>query len=267
MSASERFKVLPKNYRGRGFELCGECGKLRPVEDYPTPLVDVCEDCYQPSVVQLQPQGVGNLSGPERNSLYSIVKGIQFLSLCSEINSERQTRMLLEILSGAEMNAGNLRQLGRLLQQDGIREMMFYLVKVKAATYLTISRDLRQPESTTWRNLNMLTDLTLIRPALPIRPDLRKAGRRVIVFQTPDAAPENIREAIELHRRLKSPVFASAYKVTQLLMDDYAVRGRENSINYRELVEVVKASEFPEPLNIAGLVARQLAESGWRVWR
>lgn len=250
---------LPKNYQSRGLEVCESCEKMKPIEEFPNPDVKLCKDCYEPKTLFI--------SHRERNSLYNIIKGIQFISLCGEINSEKQIHILTEILSGSEINDENLQKLGRILQEDNIRRLIFYLIQEEAATYLTIVNTLQQPESSVWRNLNLLTNFGIITPSVPVRPDLKKAGRRVVVFQTPDATPERIKEAIEQHRRLKSPIFAGSFRITQLLIDEYTSKGREQTITFRDLVDFTKEHFAPEPINTANLAAKHLQDRGWKIWR
>lgn len=260
--------VLAQNYQDRGFEICEECNCLKSIENFPNNS-KICKTCLREKRLSfsLPDHAEAILPHSESIPLYNIVKGIGIILHSGNIITERTTRQLIETLSGTEINKETLKELGRILSEDQIRELTFYFLREQAATQYTISKILRQPEQTIYRNLKLLSDYKLIKPSQPIHGKTKIPGPKPIIYQVPDAPNDAILSAIELHSKLRSPIFTSVHRISQLLIEDYFAHGRKPQIIYRDLLDIVKSEKVPEPTNVANLTAKNLTEKGWQVWR
>lgn len=93
-------------------------------------------------------------------------------------------------------------------------------------------------------------------------------GRIPDVWETPDATIDQVNEAIQLHRRTKSPKYRVAEAFAQSYLHDFLEpRGRKET-TYRDLLEEAKARGFQEPMDIADLACQYFnKETSIRAWR
>ncbi len=106
-------------------------------------------------------------------------------------------------------------------------------------------------------------------PAIALRrPRSKRGGPRVKIYQTPDAVPEQVSQAVELQRRLESPKYRQAMLVAQTLLDDYPVILSRGKTSISEILNTILKMNITYSLpDIAQLASKILHERGIRVWK
>jgi DNA-binding Lrp family transcriptional regulator len=124
-------------------------------------------------------------------------------------------------------------------------------------------------EAATWRSLKMLWDSGILHPSLMItRPRGKKGGRRVKLFQTIEASPEQIKEALELQSRLESPKYMQAVLVAQAMLTDFPMLRAKGEVSYSEILDEVRSKRLGLSVpDVAHLVSQYLSNEGVTVWR
>lgn len=157
--------------------------------------------------------------------------------------------------------------MGEILHTDILREIAFYFLEKGAATSLILQNELNYQKRTVNMKLAALKVFGVIEPAHKLRePHFR--GKPPTMYQTPDATVDQINEAYELHRKLRSPKYRAAREVAQTILEDYLSKKPTMEITYTEIVVQVKKMKisFNTP-DIADLAAKYLHEQGVRIWR
>jgi DNA-binding MarR family transcriptional regulator len=173
-----------------------------------------------------------------------------------------------ELSSVYEHNPKILTDLGRILGDDNLRRISFYALDMGAVTMRIIEKNLGINHTAASRSIQALQCYGILSPAIPIRrPHGVKGGRRVTVYQTPEASNDQVAVACELQRRLESPKYVQAARFAQMLLEEYFSKGRKE-ITYRDLLEHVREEKLPFiAADIAELAAQYLVERGVKVWR
>jgi hypothetical protein len=90
----------------------------------------------------------------------------------------------------------------------------------------------------------------------------------VKLFQTLEASPEQIKDALELQGRLESPKYMQAILVAQALMEDYPMIRVNGEVKYSEILDEVRNRRLGIGVpDVASLVSRYLSSVGIVVWR
>ncbi len=204
----------------------------------------------------------------EYNPLYCILKAVKLYSYNLNITQRRDSQDPHELNSHLEYNSETLTRLGDILRIADTCRVAFYALDAGAVTERTLVGVLGLNQTSATRAIAMLRDYEVLLPALPIRrPRGARGGRRVTVYETPEATPDQVAAAIELQRRLESPKYCEAARFAQLLLEEYLSRGR-GEITYRDLLDRVRVANLPYSApDMAELAAQVLAERGLRVWR
>ena len=74
----------------------------------------------------------------------------------------------------------------------------------------------------------------------PAEAEAHEGGPRVRLYQTPDATPEQVAQAVELQRRLESPKYQQALLVSQTLLEDYPLVVIKGETSYRNIVATIR---------------------------
>jgi len=204
----------------------------------------------------------------EHNSLYYILKETKLYSYKMNITQKGRQEEKPELNSKYEYNPEILTDLGLILGDRNLRRAAFYSLDTGAVTTRIIREVLGLNATASTRAVDTLRTLGILAPSLPIkRPKFAKGGRRVTVYETPEATPTQIAAAIELQKRLESPKYRLALRYTQVLLDEYFEPNHCEEITYRELVNELRARRVPETIDIADFMVPLLQERGIKVWR
>jgi hypothetical protein len=209
--------------------------------------------------------GLSSLS--EYNSLYYILKETKLYSQKLNITQKEGEKESSELDSKYEYNPEILTSLGLILGDHNLRRVSFYTLDVGAVTTRIIQEVLGFNLTAATRAIQSLRDYKIIEPAIPIkRPHGAKGGRRVTVYQTPEATVNQVAQACELQRRLESPKYRLALRYTQILLEEYIEPRHRQEITYVDLLDELKARRVPEVKDVAGFVRDLLRERGIKVW-
>lgn len=161
--------------------------------------------------------------------------------------------------------------LGAILGNSSMCKVLDYFLEHGAATSLILISRLGLPKRTIHTYLDSLNSWGLIEPSRKAYAQgsiKGMAGRVPDIWQVPDATVEQVNEAIQLHRRYKSPKFMVAEAFGQSYLHDYLEpRGRTETF-YRDLLEEAKAQGIKEPHDIASLACEWFnKETKVRAWR
>ena len=205
----------------------------------------------------------------EINSPYYLLKAIKLFSLIPENNSFTTIEEIQELITKAKINEEKYRSTGDILARDSLRRVAFYAIDYGAVSIDILRHRLGLSEVTAWRTMNHLCEAGILYPSLMIaRPRGKKGGRKVKLFQTADAMPEQVKEALELQARLESPKYLQAVQVAQAMIEDYPSIRVNGEVRYSEVLEAVKNRKLRLNVSdVASLVSKDLTEEGIRVWR
>lgn len=208
-------------------------------------------------------------SGHGNNSPYYLLKAIKLLSHHREFNSATSVGELPGLLSGVGFDSGSLRAVGRILGSDSLRRTTFHVIDAGAVTLLILRGSLGLSLGTAARQLCDLQSYGIITPSVRLhRPMDAEGGPRVKLFQTPDASPEQVNQAVELQRRLESPKYLQAVLVSQTLLEDYPLVAARGETSYADIVTTIRRMKIGYSVpDIAQLASRYLHERGIKVWR
>ena len=203
------------------------------------------------------------------DSPYYLLKAIKLLSRQREFNSTIFSGELPGLLSGIEFDSNSLRVAGRILSNDALRRTTFHKMDSGAVILLILREALGLSLGTASRHLNDLQSYGIISPSVRLlRPMDTGGGPRVKIYQTLDASPDQVTSVIEQQRRLESPKYRQAIRVTEALLRDNPKILRSGETSYGELVESVKVMRLNYNMSdIVQLVIRNLHERGVKVWR
>jgi len=96
--------------------------------------------------------------------------------------------------------------------------------------------------------------------------DLVRGGPKPTVWGLIGCTPQEVAEAIVLHRRSKSPKYLHAEEVAQEVIKSFTNRGL-GEISWRELLMEVRRHEKPYHIkDIADITSTILTEHGFKVW-
>jgi len=204
----------------------------------------------------------------EHNSLYYILKETKLYSYNMNITQRGRYGDPSEKSSEYEHNPDVLEELGEILSDSALRRASFYALDAGAVTRGILRETLSLNHTATVRVIQSLLAYGILTPALPLhRPRGAKGGRRVTVYQTPEATPDQIAQTCELQRRLEYPKYRLALRYTQVLLEEYFEPKQRGEITYRDLLKELKARRVPETPDIAELMVPLLLERGVKVWR
>jgi hypothetical protein len=124
------------------------------------------------------------------------------------------------------------------------------------------------PEATVYRTIKRLRALNLVGPAVKVsKIQSSKGGPRPTVWSLESATGDEVATALKNHYKLLSPKYRVAEEVAQTILDQFAVKGKEE-ISYRDLVQQIREMKIPfKAPDIAELAAQYLGERGVKVWR
>ena len=204
----------------------------------------------------------------EPNSLYYILKETKLSSQKMNLTQRYGDGDSQKLSSVFEPNPQVLSDLGRILGDSALRRVAFYALDAGAVTGRIVKETLGLNHTAAIRAIQDLRDYGILSPALPIhRPHGAKGGRRVTVYQTPEATSDQVAQACELQRRLEYPKYRLALRYTQVLLEEYFEPKQREEITYRDLLNELKARRVPETPDIAELMVPLLLERGVKVWR
>ena len=185
---------------------------------------------------------------------------------CYPISSD-PTRYDLEI--GQAHCPNILETVSRILNSRVLLRVMWYFLDHGAATDLILQHKTGLPESSVKWARRQLQAMKIIQPAIHLQKDLfSKRGPRPTVWMIEEALPGQVRDAVLLHYRLRSPKYRIALQIAQTLLDEYISKRSVNEVTYREILLQVKRLNIPfNTSDIAELTAQYLVEKGVRIWR
>ena len=185
---------------------------------------------------------------------------------CYPISSD-PTRYDLEI--GQAHYPNILETVSRILNSRVLLKVMWYFLDHGAATDLVLAHKTGLSESSVKWARRQLQAMKIIHPAIHLQKDLfSKRGPRPTVWIIEEAMPGQVRDAVLLHYRLRSPKYRIALQVAQTLLDQYITKRRVKEITYGEVLLQVKKLKIPfNTYDIAELAAHYLHEKGVRIWR
>jgi hypothetical protein len=158
----------------------------------------------------------------------------------------------------------SLKQVARILSSEALLETLWYLLEHGAATDFILYRETNFSDRTIRWARSQLQAMRLIEPATRLPKEaFEKGGKKVRVWMVEGALPGEIRDAMILHQRLKSPKYRVAVEVAQTLLDEHL-----EEITFREILKHVKGRGLPYPASdVAELTAQYLHERGVKIWR
>jgi len=164
-----------------------------------------------------------------------------------------------------------LSKLGNIFSNKSTAEVFAYFCKPGngAATAWILQNKLGIPEATVYRVLKDLRASGMIAPAIII-PKIKgsKGGPRATIWAIVGCSKDDIAQAFNLHRQLKSRKYRIAVEVAQTMLDSYIKPRRLTEISYREIIIHIKELRVPfRTPDIADLAAQYLHEQGVKVWR
>jgi DNA-binding MarR family transcriptional regulator len=204
----------------------------------------------------------------EHNPLYSLLKCTKLYSQKVNITQRDDDGDPKQLGAKYEPNPEILTDLGVILGDRNLRRLAFYALDTGAITLLIAKQALGLNHTAASRAVDTLEGYGILTPSLPIkRPRGAKGGRRVTVYQTPEASVDQVAQACELQRRLEAPKYRVALRYTQALLEEYFEARHREEITYVDLLAELKERRVPEAPDVANLMVPMLRERGVKVWR
>lgn len=210
------------------------------------------------------------LPEPGSNSLYNIIKEIEFITYLGSINT------LTDKEGGGQLlpePGSNYKIIGTIFGNYDFNRVVIYFINHGASTSSILISRLGIPEKSIFNYIRQLGQWGLIFPVKKARVGFtsgnRESGRIPDVWQTPDATNDQVLEASQLHRKLKFPKYARSEKLAQSILNDYFLAKHREELTFSDLKEMVKATGIPkaEVLDETNFVAKYLEEAGKIIWR
>jgi predicted transcriptional regulator len=195
----------------------------------------------------------------------------------AETNFVKYTQVFRKLLLLNEKNdfSTTLKNIQELLSfsenifsSPAVAESFLYFCLHGAATAWVLQTELNMPEATVYRTIKRLRALNLVGPAVKVsKIQSSKGGPRPTVWSLESATGDEVATALKNHYKLLSPKYRVAEEVAQTILDQFAVKGKEE-ISYRDLVQQIREMKIPfKAPDIAELAAQYLGERGVKVWR
>lgn len=210
------------------------------------------------------------LPEPGRNSLYSIVKEIEFITYLGSINSRDEAKERGELLPEP---SSNYKIISTIFGNYDFNRVMIYFINHGAATSSVLRSRLGLPEKSVFNYIRQLGQWGIVYPARKARAGFstgnRESGRIPDVWQAPDATTDQVLEATQLHKKLKFPKYNRSEKLAQSILNDYFLAKHREELTFSDLKEMVQATGIPkaEVLDETNFVAKYLEEAGKIIWR
>ena len=204
------------------------------------------------------------------NSLYSIVKEIEFITYLGSINTSTDKEGRDQLLPEP---GSNYKIIGTIFGNYDLNRVVIYFINHGASTSSILISRLGIPEKSVFNYIRQLGQWGIIYPVKKARVGFtsgnRESGRIPDVWQTPEATTDQVLEATQLHRKLKFPKYAMSEKLAQSILNDYFLPKHRKETTIRDLKEMVEATGIPkaEVLDVTNFVCRYLGEAGIKVWR
>ncbi len=204
----------------------------------------------------------------EHNPLYSLLKDTKLSSQKLNLTQRDDDGHPRQLGPKYEPNPEVLTDLGEILGDRSLRRLAFYALDAGAVTCLIAKEALSLNHTAAIRAIQALMGYGILTPSVPIkRPHGAKGGRRVTVYQTPDATVDQVAQACELQRRLEAPKYRVALRYTQVILEEYLEPRHLDEITYRDLLDELRVRKVPEYINVADMTAQLLVARGGKVWR
>lgn len=193
----------------------------------------------------------------ESNPLYYIIHIFKLLYTLYDSNSVNDSTYDQKLLS----------YLGSIFRSGATGKIFLFFIRNGAATAWTLQHHLSVSEARVYSSLRNLCALGMVEQIRTIRRvDLVRGGPKPKVWGLIGCEPQEVAEAIVLHRRSKSPKYLHAEEVAQAVMKSFTKRGLEE-ISWRELLIEVRRHEKPYHIkDIADITSTILSDRGFKVW-
>jgi len=201
-----------------------------------------------------------------KSAVYHLMKNIIIRPMIGRINPD-SIENIIPNLTNSDWSK-SLRLLERLMRLDSspiLQRVARYFLERKASTSRILRTELNLPKSTVTWALQQLADIGFIEPVSEVK---QERGRPAIIYATPDASKEDIKQARIRHRRLSSPKYRAAEKLAQTLLTKYLEKNESSEISIREILIFVREVKLPySSIDVAEIVAELLSEKGIKIWR
>lgn len=153
-----------------------------------------------------------------------------------------ETGLLLNAIKSLtllKLKAGDnsLKKIRKILRKPTAWKLITYLLDNKVASTYELRKEFDISKQSVYRSLNFLIDMGLVVKARTIKTGSK--GAPYTMYGLVSYEPEDLRNAYEHDRRLRTPAYKEVERVSQIILDNYLVR-ESGEIDMESIEPIIK---------------------------